>query len=80
MRIVQPLSKCRMTSFSGKTLYTYEIPKTSISRLIFGWNMSSASTQAIEDFVKDRNPAVEVWRANFKKGKVCLAKTPRADF
>ncbi|WP_394793377.1 DUF2971 domain-containing protein [Armatimonas sp.] len=72
VRVVLPLSECEEHEFSGKALYTYQIPKLCVARLIFGWNMSKESKLAIQKLVEDNNPSVVISHARFSRGAVNL--------
>ena len=78
VRVVLPLSECQKQTISEMQLYTYQIPKTCIARVVLGWNMSPANKMAVEERVKKDNPDVKISHAVFSKGRVCLVPAPQA--
>jgi hypothetical protein len=72
VRVVLPLADCQKQKIGDQELHTYQIPKTSIARLILGWNMSAKDTSTVELLISQINPDVQVNRATFTKGKVSL--------
>ncbi|NOS79525.1 MAG: DUF2971 domain-containing protein [Nitrospira sp.] len=72
VRVVLPLSDCSRHNLFGKDLYTYQIPKTCIVRIVLGWNMSQANQLAVKEQVKALNPTVSITHAYIRKGRVSL--------
>jgi hypothetical protein len=72
VRVVLPLSDCSRHNLFGKDLYTYQIPKTCIVRIVLGWNMSQANQLAVKEQVKALNPSVSITHAYIRKGRVSL--------
>ena len=78
VRVVLPLSECQKHTTFDKQLYTCQIPKTCIARVVLGWNMSPANKVAVEKLIKTENPNVKISHAVFSKGRVCLVPAPHA--
>lgn len=77
VRVVLPLSECRSHNTGDKVLYTHNIPRQSIARLILGWNMKAEDVSTVETLVDQIDPEVAVSRARFVRGKVSLEPLPR---
>ncbi len=78
VRVVLPLSECQKHTTPAMQLYTYQIPKTCIARVVLGWNMSPANKAQVEERVKKDNPSVTVSHARFSQGRVGLVAPPQA--
>ena len=77
--VVLPLLDCQAHTLSGKQLFTWQVPKNCVSRLILGWNMKSADRLAVEDQVRTHNPAVMITYAQFSRGKIGVGSAKPAD-
>ena len=72
VRVVLPLSDCRMQIKDNETLYLYDIPKTCVSRVIQGWNMTPAMKELCATLVGDLRHPVEMVQARYAGGRVAL--------
>ena len=71
VRIVIPLDKCRQEVVdSNKRLFLYELPNSSIRRLILGWNMSREEKNSVNNLVRNINDNVQVVQAKIIRGRV----------
>lgn len=73
VRVVLPLSECRLKQLDSGNLYLYDLPNRCINRVILGWNMQQATVDTVKAVLKEENPHVQVVRAQFQRGKVILA-------
>lgn len=72
VRVVLPLSDCRVTQLDTGSLYLFDLPPACVRRIILGWNMPPATADAIRAAVAATNPCVSVVRALFRRGKVTI--------
>lgn len=78
VRVVLPLCECKEHTMAAVQLYTYQIPKSCISRVLLGWNMSNKNKDAVNWQVQKDNPTVTVSHARFSKERVSIVDTPHA--
>jgi hypothetical protein len=72
VRVVLPLADCRQVMVSGRAVYVYEIPSTSVARVILGWKLAPHRVDTIRGYVRAHNPEVELVKAYWAGGRVEL--------
>lgn len=71
VRIVLPLNDCRQEqNIASNGIYTYNIPRTCVVRLILGWNMESEIVRKVRDYVHEINPKVDVLQTRINRGRI----------
>ncbi len=90
VRVVIPLKECRAVKKflkkekyckereKDKQLYLYEIPKTHIYSIIYGWNMSSEKKKKIYAHIQKINSNVKVTEARIVSGRIRIHDYPPA--
>ena len=74
VRVVLPLDECRIVNVDGRPrMYTFDVPKGLVARVILGWRITSDSVNTVMDYVSSRNPSVEVVRTRIRNGNVVIA-------
>jgi hypothetical protein len=73
VRVVLPLDECRTVYAGGLRLHVFDVPKRLIARLILGWRVPDDDVNSVVDYVRSRNPAVEIVRTRIQNGQVEIA-------
>ena len=74
VRVVLPLSECRVMATGSSSLYLFDVPRTCVRRVILGWNVQPTMANAVRAAVAVANPRVAVVHAQFRRGRVTLAE------
>jgi len=79
VRVVLPLADCQKELLGEKHLYIRKIPRSCISRLILGWNMSNKIQKTIRAHIRELNPDVKIVTARIVQGQVKLEESVSYD-